>query len=862
MLPPPVPPDFYAVPQYILTNKFIGRAAELNLLDAWARSPDPYMVVEGIGGLGKSALTWEWAQRRAPQAIPSLAGRVWWSFYEKGTSVSAFVRYALAYVTKRDPDALSKELSHYDRCQELLAALQSRPYLLVLDGFERVLTAYHRWDKAQQRDDRIDSQLRSCVDPRDAEFLKLLLSCHPSKIIVSTRLFPSALEKGALDKSPRLPGVAHHKLGGLEVVDALAFYRYAQIRGTESDMLAFADLFQRHSLLLKMICGEIASYPDSPGDFDAWYADPNYGGGLNLPEVPPEQRYPRISQAILNRLDPDLHRLLCRIAVLSESVTYEAVSAINPFLPPPPEMVDIPLDPSDYGDWDELSEEDRATAMDDYHAHRAAYEQYQDATAEYLHSDGYKAGIARLDDTLTALRDRGLLQWDADTKKFDMHPVVRGHAAERLEDHDRQQTFYAAIDHFASLPPDDWETATDLSHVASSIEIYRCLVGAGLLSSAADYYGNGLGTVLAFHIGAHHDIIELLTPLFRGRDDGLPNLEMHFHQGTILTYMAIAVAETGREAEAVDLFARCYKLSIDHNDIRGVTSDVKNFAIASRELNRLALSSAADEIAIAVATAAEVPAQLSSALNNKAWNAELHGRLDLMREILDELDRREKEHPGTVEVHESEQLRAKAAFAEGKLDEELWRKAYDLSIEHHSVKSQHELLALRAEWCVLNDQLGPALDAIDAALMHVNRMGRPSPHYHDLRAWILARAHRSDDARAELASGESRRYAAEAFLALGDREQAARCAENAYRWAWGDGPPFVRAYDLAECRKILERQGHPVPDLPPFNPAKIPPIPYQEEIEAAIARHNLEKELGPDFPDASDADLSDDEPES
>ncbi len=72
----------YAVPEYKLTNKFVGRSTELDMLDAWAGSSDAILVVEGIGGLGKSAVTWEWMQNRAPAAIPNLAGRVWWSFYE------------------------------------------------------------------------------------------------------------------------------------------------------------------------------------------------------------------------------------------------------------------------------------------------------------------------------------------------------------------------------------------------------------------------------------------------------------------------------------------------------------------------------------------------------------------------------------------------------------------------------------------------------------------------------------------------------------------------------------------------------------------------------------------------------------
>ena len=127
--------------------------------------------------------------------VPNLAGRVWWSFYEKGTSIVTFVRHALAYVRGQDPESpVMKDLSHYERGQQLLIELRKRPFLMVLDGFERVLTAYHRLDKAQIPDEKVDTGLRDCINPPDGELLTRLLGCAPSKILISTRLFPSGLE--------------------------------------------------------------------------------------------------------------------------------------------------------------------------------------------------------------------------------------------------------------------------------------------------------------------------------------------------------------------------------------------------------------------------------------------------------------------------------------------------------------------------------------------------------------------------------------------------------------------------------------------------------------------------------------------
>ena len=141
---------------------------ELQDLDHWAASDEPAMVYEAIGGMGKSALVWEWLQHHADEHLPGLAGKVWWSFYERGSSVRGFVRHTLAYVTEQDEEVY-RNADDWEVTRALVDALRRRRFLLVLDGFERILAAYHHLDKAQIRDDRIEEDLRQCTNPLDAE---------------------------------------------------------------------------------------------------------------------------------------------------------------------------------------------------------------------------------------------------------------------------------------------------------------------------------------------------------------------------------------------------------------------------------------------------------------------------------------------------------------------------------------------------------------------------------------------------------------------------------------------------------------------------------------------------------------------
>ena len=148
--PIPKPPELHAEPPYMGSHDFVGREDELNKLSEWAAASDPHPVLlfEAIGGSGKSMLTWQWTKRHAAIVRNDWAGRFWYSFYEKGAYMEDFCRHALAYMTARPvSDFKKKKLPELK--ETLLHQLRAAPWLLVLDGLERVLVAYHRIDAAQ-----------------------------------------------------------------------------------------------------------------------------------------------------------------------------------------------------------------------------------------------------------------------------------------------------------------------------------------------------------------------------------------------------------------------------------------------------------------------------------------------------------------------------------------------------------------------------------------------------------------------------------------------------------------------------------------------------------------------------------------
>jgi hypothetical protein len=130
--------NFLAIPPYTPGHQFSGRSRELRLLGDWAASPaKPILVLDAIGGMGKSMLCWQWVRYEAQNVLPEYVGIFWYSFYERGADMSDFCAHALAFTTGHSLDEYKKRKTA-DLAAELIPVLRRRRWLLVLDGLERV----------------------------------------------------------------------------------------------------------------------------------------------------------------------------------------------------------------------------------------------------------------------------------------------------------------------------------------------------------------------------------------------------------------------------------------------------------------------------------------------------------------------------------------------------------------------------------------------------------------------------------------------------------------------------------------------------------------------------------------------------
>ncbi|MBU4491112.1 MAG: DUF4062 domain-containing protein, partial [Euryarchaeota archaeon] len=313
----PAPPEPYFVHIYPMQKNFTGRVAERSMLTEWlTKGRHPMLVLNAIGGMGKTALSWYWVQEDVIKKGLAPHGIIWFSFYEKENSFEKFLNSAILYATggKTNPDTLQ---STRDKMDVLRNVLYTNEYLLVLDGVERVLRAYCDMSAPYQGDEvRIDEkdEYRSFIDPNLGEFIKGLASGYPqTKTLLTSRLFPRELDD--------LEGCIKKELTQLDKEDAVEFFKKQGVKGTRGEIEEVCDTYGSHPLSLRLLSGMIVHDMKSCGDIKAWT---KYNP---LPKLIPKEHH--ILELAYNSLDKKKQVFVSKLSAFRNPMDYDAVLIFN-----------------------------------------------------------------------------------------------------------------------------------------------------------------------------------------------------------------------------------------------------------------------------------------------------------------------------------------------------------------------------------------------------------------------------------------------------------------------------------------------------------------------------------------------------
>jgi hypothetical protein len=411
----PAPPAPYIAHPYTLLQlrDLVGRQAELNALTDWVEFlrercdvrefPEPGALLRQRAERGRGARP---ARARTGGAAAAAARR---------DALSLRARWAGAHsdcLNKMDASYLADD--DYDQqTANVVAGAAGLPA-----SAAQSFVGQHR--------------LRQTTDPRAGAFLQRLAQVQNSRILITTRLYPWAVQLPSGHPRPRCSAFF---LRGLSDDDALALWRALGVSGSRAELVPIFRSVESHPLLVQALASEVANYKKAPGDFVKWRFD-----------------HPQFDPASLPLVQSRTHILEFALKGLSAKVR-EVLSMVVGFRMP------------------------------------ASY-----ATLEALLVGADKAcdSAQELDRALTELEDRGLIGWDREANRYDAHPFVRG-VVWQLTDAKDQRAIYTALDtHFEPMVVPDEEEVETLADLTPAIERYHTLVSLGRYDDAFALYRNRL----------------------------------------------------------------------------------------------------------------------------------------------------------------------------------------------------------------------------------------------------------------------------------------------------------------------------------------------------------------------------------
>lgn len=804
----PKAPAFYAEPPYIGSHAFVGRTDQLGTLDEWASASDSYSILlfEAIGGSGKSMLTWEWVNKHAPKLRTDWGGIFWYSFYEKGAVMADFARRALAYTTGQ-PLRNFLSTNMVQLAKQLVHELRQRPWLLVLDGLERVLASYHRFDAAQMRDERAgegDEIIKgrdpaSAIRTEDDDLLRALAGVAPSKLLLTTRLTPRAL----LNSSQQaIQGVRRELLPGLRPAHAEELLRSTGVRGDKRQIQDYLKTHcDCHPLTTGAIAGLINNYLPARGDFDAWVVANDGGARLNLAELGLVQKRNHILQAAIDDLPEAGRRLLSMLALLPSAADYETLRAL------PTHLLTAPT-PS--------------------------------KTKKGPKPSGEAGTKARLNAVVTDLEARGLLQYDHRARRYDLHPVVRGVLAGKLTGDERESYGQPVFDHFSQRAHDPWEQATTLDDLHIGLTLVRLLIQMGRYQDAFDTYSGDLADALKDQFGAHNEVLSLLRPLFNNGFGSLPSCVNPETAPDVAQEFAGALYSYGHATESLALMELVIWHSLEVEDWIALANRLGNAAKALDMQNRIA--AAVRVITQSLRLAESIPSKLDVFRRNidllsMATQLGNWADADNAWRVIAQLGCDwEPSHysPGHAEIRY-----AIYRLRRGDLQEEMVAKVEKLASTTRTRLNVVNCHELRTHWHFQRGEWLQATDHLRELIRMSREVGDDPTGWESQLLFAQFKTGQLENPRRDVELMSSREDAdsllmGRLWLALGEPERAKTHAREEYEFAWADGEPYVQRHRLNEALALFEELGESPPDLPPYDPARDPPFAWEEAVERVI----------------------------
>jgi len=290
--------------------------------------------------------------------------------------------------------------------------------------------------------------------------------------------------------------VIHNEVASLSLSDTIAFFHAQGIKGTRSEIRTVCVPYGFHPLALRLLTGLAIKDLRHPRDVRALMDHQ-----LTINAVKQDDRRHHVFQVSYDALSEDRRHLLGTIAAFRYSIAFDTLVTIE-----------------DHIDKQEIR------------------------------------------DALKELIERGLISFDPDHGRLDLHPIVRRYAYENIlnpkDVHEPLRLYFAKLAN--GLPKE----VNSLSDLTPAIERYYHTVKVGYFDHACDILCNDLINFLYYKFSAYHIMIELLSMLFPDGECQRAGVCKENNEWWSRNYLALCYECTGQTQKALDQ----WKLQLASND--------------------------------------------------------------------------------------------------------------------------------------------------------------------------------------------------------------------------------------------------------------------------------------------------------
>lgn len=432
---------------------------------------------------------------------------------------------------------------------------------------------------------------------------------------------------------------------------------------------------------------------------------------------------------------------------------------------------------------------------------------------------------SRFEAALKDLQARGLLQRDMARNRYDLHPIVRRYAYDRLSD--KKGTHTRLRDYFASIPAPDKNKVRSIEDLLPIIELYHHTARAGRYDEARELFRDWLSKPLYYRFGAYQICIELLRALFADSEERSPRLKDEHAQGWTLNELANSYSLSGQPRRAVRAFQVGKAIAEKLGKKKNLAVGLGNIAIQQMILGELA--AAETNLRRSIQLGHEIEDRRREAVGYREL-----GRLFAYRGDFDEAESKLQsaqdffdKKGGTNFVSLVRAYRALRAMLMCNARDalELARQARTLADEVAKIHYPFERDFIRAEWLLGSARIleGKNLSAANAhlteAITRCRRINLVDFEPDILLAWARLYRARGEEREAlayaeealaiadrceyRLKQAEIHNFLARLALEAGNGEKARAEAEIAKERAWCDGPPYCYKPALDEAEGLL-----------------------------------------------------------